>query len=113
MIKNWLYIFIAVVFEIIWVTGLKHAYDALTWTITIIAAVGCTIFLIKGTKRLPVGSAYAVFAGLGAGGTVFVEMFFFYEPVSAAKIFFIALLLVGVIGLQLVTEEKTAEGEEN
>lgn len=112
MNKNWLYIFIAVAFEIIWVTGLKHAYDLFTWTITIIATIGCTIFLIKGTKRLPVGSAYAVFAGTGAGGTVLVEMFVFHEPVSLGKLFFIALLLTGVIGLQIVTEESEVKGDE-
>ena len=113
MNKSWLFILLAVIFEIIWVTGLKHAYDVLTWTITVIATIGCTIFLIKGTKRWPVGSAYAVFAGLGAGGTVFVEMYFFNEPVSFGKLFFIAILLTGIIGLQLVTEEKEREGGES
>lgn len=105
MNRNWLYIFIAVIFEVTWVTGLKHAYNLLTWTITVVAIVGCTIFLIKGTKRLPVGTAYAVFAGLGTGGTVMVEMLVFHEPVSAFKVFFIGMLLIGVIGLQIITKE--------
>lgn len=105
MKRDWIYIFTAVAFEIIWVTGLKHAYNVLTWTITVIATIGCTIYLIKGTKRLPVGTAYAVFAGSGTGGAVLVEMLVFNEPFYIGKILFIGLLLVGVIGLQLVTDE--------
>lgn len=107
--KNWLYIFGAAVFEVTWVTGLKHAYNLLTWAITVIAIAACTVLLIKGTKRLPVGTAYAVFAGLGTGGTVLTEMVVFHEPVTFLKIFFIAMLLTGVIGLQIITKE----GEEN
>lgn len=110
MNRYWLYIFGAVIFEVTWVTGLKHAHDFLTWTITVIAIAACTVLLIKGTKRLPVGTAYAVFAGLGTGGTVLVEMLVFHEPVTFLKIFFIGMLLTGVIGLQLITKEK--EGEE-
>lgn len=108
--KYWFYIFGAVIFEVTWVTGLKHAYNFLTWAITVIAIAACTILLMKGTKRLPVGTAYAVFAGLGTGGTVLVEMLVFHEPVTFLKIFFIGMLLTGVIGLQLITKEK--EGEE-
>lgn len=111
MNRNWLYIFSAAGFEIVWVAGLKHANDWLTWTGTIIAIISCTILLIKGTKKLPVGTAYAVFAGLGTGGTVLVEMLIFGEPFKIAKLLLILLLLSGVIGLQLVTEEKELKEE--
>jgi len=109
--KNWFYIFGAAIFEVTWVAGLKHANNFLTWAITVIAITACTVLLIKGTKRLPVGTAYAVFAGLGTGGTVLIEMLVFHEPVTVLKIFFIAMLLTGVIGLQLITKEK--EGGES
>ena len=111
MSKGWIRVFIAAFFEIIWVVGLKHAYDFWTWTVTIIAIILSNYYLVTAGKFLPVGSVYAVFVGLGAAGAVLIEMLFFGEPVHIGKLFFIALLLLGVIGLQL-SEGKEQEGAE-
>ena len=63
-------------FEVIWVIGLKHANTFLTWTGTIIAIIISFYLLIMAGKKLPVGTAYAVFVGLGTAGTVISEILF-------------------------------------
>lgn len=103
--KNWILVVIAGVFEVVWVAGLKHADSFLTWAITVIALVVSFAVLIYSGKKLPTSTVYAVFVGLGTAGTVVSEMVLFGEPFSWAKIGLIALLLVGIIGLKLVTHE--------
>lgn len=111
MHKGWIRVFVAAFFEILWVIGLKHAFDFWTWTGTIIAIILSNYYLVTAGKFLPVGSVYAVFVGLGAAGAVLADMLFFGEPFKVGKLFFITLLLLGVIGLQL-SENKEQEGAE-
>ncbi|GFR37957.1 multidrug resistance protein YkkC [Insulibacter thermoxylanivorax] len=113
MTKEWLKIIIAAAFEVVWVIGLKHADDVLSWIVTIIAIVISFYALIAAGKYLPVGTVYAVFVGLGTAGTVLSEILFFDEPVDIVKLLLIGTLLIGVIGLKLVTsnEEKKQEVE--
>ncbi|QRG68389.1 DMT family transporter [Brevibacillus choshinensis] len=103
--KNWLLVVIAGMFEVGWVAGLKHADSILTWAFTVIALVVSFAVLIYSGKKLPTSTVYAVFVGLGTAGTVISEMVFFGEPFSWAKIGLIALLLIGIIGLKLVTHD--------
>jgi paired small multidrug resistance pump len=111
MNKEWLKVFIAAFFEVFWVIGLKHAYDIWTWIGTGISIIISFYVLIMAGKKLPVGTVYAVFVGLGTAGTVAAEIMFFDEPFKFIKLMLILLLLTGVIGLKLVTNEKVAEGE--
>lgn len=116
MNKKWAFVVVAAMFEVMWVIGLKHADDALTWAGTVIAIIVSFSMLIYAGKILPASTAYAVYVGLGSAGTVMSEMVFFGVPFSWAKIGLIALLLVGIIGLKIVTdnnEEETKEGEES
>ncbi|WP_438351160.1 DMT family transporter [Paenibacillus sp. FA6] len=110
MNKDWIKVMIAAFFEVFWVIGLKHANDVWTWTGTIISIVISFYLLIMAGRKLPVGTVYAVFVGMGTAGTVLSEVLFFGEPIKIAKILLILLLLAGVIGLKLVTEDKTQEG---
>lgn len=103
--KNWLLVVVAGVFEVVWVAGLKHADSFMTWALTVIALVVSFAVLIYSGKKLPTSTVYAVFVGLGTAGTVISEMVLFDEPFSWAKVGLIALLLVGIIGLKLVTPE--------
>ncbi|MBD1380753.1 DMT family transporter [Metabacillus arenae] len=109
MDKSWNIVFIAAIFEVFWVTGLKYAGDWLTWTGTIIAIIVSFYLLIRATKTLPVSTVYAVFAGLGATGTVFTEIIFFNEPLKWMKIFLILILIGGVIGLKAASKGKKGE----
>ncbi|MFO1443727.1 multidrug efflux SMR transporter [Bacillus sp. Bva_UNVM-123] len=110
---NWLKVFIAAFFEVFWVIGLKHAYDFWTWTGTIIAIIISFYLMIMAGKKLPVGTVYAVFVGMGTVGTVLSEIIFFSEPIKISKMLLVFLLLCGVIGLKLVTNEKETNREEN
>lgn len=113
--KNWLLVVVAAVFEVMWVAGLKHADSFLTWTVTVIAILISFGVLIYSGRKLPTSTVYAVFVGLGTAGTVISEMVLFGEPFSWAKVGLIILLLVGILGLKLVTHEneggRSKEGE--
>jgi paired small multidrug resistance pump len=102
----WLKVFIAALFEVCWVIGLKHAYNSWTWLGTAIAIGMSFYMMIMASKKLPVGTVYAVFVGLGTAGTVSADIIFFDEPFIITKLLLIVLLLAGVIGLKVVTHEK-------
>lgn len=107
MNRNWNIVFIAGLIEICWVIGLKHSSNTLMWFGTSIAIIVSMYLLIYSTKKLPVGTAYALFTGIGTAGTVITEMIIFGEPVSILKILFILLLITGVVGLKIVTTDVT------
>ncbi|MGB2992584.1 MAG: multidrug efflux SMR transporter [Paenisporosarcina sp.] len=106
MNKEWMKVFIASFFEVFWVIGLKHADDVWTWIGTAIAIAVSFYLMIMAGKTLPVGTVYAVFVGLGTAGTVVSDILLFGQDFSIAKIGLIALLLIGVVGLKLVTKEQ-------
>lgn len=108
--NSWLKVLLASLLEVFWVIGLAHADELWEWLGTIIAIAICNYLLIKATSELPTGTVYAVFVGLGTAGAVLSEILFFDEPFKVIKILLIVLLLVGVIGLKLVTDEKVQKG---
>lgn len=110
--KYWLLVVLAACFEVGWVIGLKHAGDVAEWIGTLLAIALSFALLIYTSKKLPTSTVYAVFVGLGTAGSVIAEMTIFDVPFSWTKIAFIITLLIGVIGLKLVTHEHTAEGEQ-
>ncbi|MDY7965607.1 DMT family transporter, partial [Bacillus thuringiensis] len=69
--------------------------------------------MIMAGRKLPVGTVYAVFVGLGTAGTVFSEILFFGESFIVGKVLLILFLLAGVIGLKLVTDDKVQKGDES
>ncbi|RFB14796.1 QacE family quaternary ammonium compound efflux SMR transporter [Bacillus sp. HNG] len=113
MNTNWIKVFVAAVLEVFWVIGLTHSYDFWTWTGTVIAIIISNYLMITAAQVLPAGTVYAIFVGLGTGGTVIADILFFGEPFKWTKILLILLLLVGVIGLKLVTDEKVEKGAES
>jgi len=112
MNKHWMMVIIAAVFEVLWVIGLKHSNDFLDWIGTAIAIVISFYLMIRAGRYIPVGTVYAVFVGLGTAGTFFSEIIFFNEPFVVNKFLLVLLLLVGVIGLKLVTKDKEAKEAE-
>ncbi|TCT19954.1 paired small multidrug resistance pump [Melghiribacillus thermohalophilus] len=111
MNASWIKVIIAAGFEVLWVIGLKYAYDVWTWTGTIISILISFYLLIMSGRTLPVGTVYAVFVGLGTAGTVMSGIVFFGEPMKVSKIILIAILLAGVIGLKFVTKDHEVKGE--
>lgn len=107
MNRYWLYVVLGGIIEIVWVSGLKHASNPLEWIGTLLSIAASFWLIIEASRKLPVGTVYAVFTGLGTAGTVITEMLLFGEPFRIAKVLLIALLLAGVIGLKLVTDESS------
>jgi len=109
MNRYWLYVILSGLLEVVWVSGLKHSSTALEWVGTGTAIAISFAAIIISSSKLPVGTVYAVFAGLGTGGSVIVEMLLFGEPFKLSKIILIAILLTGVIGLKAVTGDNAKE----
>lgn len=103
----WLYLIGAGLLEIFWATCLKlsHGFSVGKFSVlTIIGMVASFFLLSQTTKTLPMGTAYAIWTGIGALGAVVVGIIMFKEPLTAARIFFAALLLIGIIGLKITSE---------
>jgi len=113
MNRDWIKVLVAAFLEVIWVIGLAHAYDFWTWTVTIITLIVSNYLMITAGQVLPAGTVYAIFVGLGTAGTVIAEILFFEEPFKWEKILLIILLLVSVMGLKLVTDNKINEGTDS
>ena len=109
MSKAWLKVIFGAFCEVIWVIGMKHSTT--WWEIlgTVIAIFISFYALIKAGEELPVGTAYAVFVGLGSAGTIVTDHFLFHTPLGIGKVLFLLLLLIGVIGLRMVTGNKEEE----
>ncbi len=106
MNKYWFTLFFAAFLEVFWVIGLAHSYNFWTWLLTIILIIISNYLMIKVAQVLPTATVYAVFVGLGAGGTVVAEILLFGESFNWMKILLIIILLSGVIGLKLVTDNE-------
>lgn len=111
MNRNWIYIILAGIIEILWAIGLKYSNSFMDWIL--VGSLICLSFFLlsQAIKKVPVATAYAVFTGIGTAGTVLVGMFYFNETFSWSKIFFIIILLTGILGLKLVTAESDKKGE--
>lgn len=103
---SWILLFLAGAFEIAWAVGLKFTHGftrPLPTAFTIIALVVSVGLLGMAAKTLPIGTAYAVWTGIGAAGTVICGMLFLGDPVTAMRVGSIGLILAGVIGLKLAS----------
>ncbi len=103
---HWLYLFVAGLFEVSWAVGLKltHGFSLIVPTIiTILCMIASFYFLALALKNLPLGTAYAVWTGIGTIGTVILGIIMFKEPVSVLRLFCIALIFSGIVGLKLLT----------
>lgn len=107
----WLMLVVAGLLEVGWAIGLK-ASDGfsrpLITVLTIAAIVGSMVLLGLAARTLPIGSAYAIWVGIGAVGAGILGIVLFDEPATAGRIGFLALLVVAIIGLRLTTPEAPA-----
>ena len=107
---QWLKVILAGIIEVIWVIGLNNAHNFATWLFTLVFIALSFYLMISASKQLPVGTVYAVFVGIGAAGTVIADMLFFGEPFTKMKVVLLLLLLVGIIGLKLSTNDSPKGG---
>jgi quaternary ammonium compound-resistance protein SugE len=106
IIMSWLYIVFAGLLEIVWATFMKlsDGFSKPGYSAATIACMIASFYLLsQATKTLPLGTAYAIWTGIGALGAVIVGIFFFKEPLSALRLLFALLLLVGIIGLKFTS----------
>lgn len=109
MTKEWLKVLFASIFELVWVSGLGHAETVVQWVLTGAGVVISFVLLTQAAKTLPIGTVYAVFAGIGSVGSIIVGVFFFGEHVSPLKLVFMGTLILGIVGLKLIETPKKEE----
>jgi quaternary ammonium compound-resistance protein SugE len=101
---NWLYLFIAGLFEIAWAIGLKYTEG---WTrlwpslITAVLMIASFYFLSLAVRTLPIGTAYAIWTGIGTVGAAILGVILFDEPRDMLRVGCIFLIIAGIAGLKL------------
>lgn len=112
----WFYLILAGLSEIVWAYGLKmtHGFTHLSWSIiTIIFMIVSFYLFAKAMKQIPIGTAYAVFTGIGAAGTAVIGIIFLNEDANFLKIASLLVLISGIIGLKLLGESNEKEEVKN
>lgn len=107
-LTSWLLLLAAGLLEIAWAVGLKLSHGLslarpLATGLTVAAMVASVVLLGLAARHLPIGTAYAVWVGIGAAGTAVAGMLMFDEPATAARLSAIATIVIGVAALKLVS----------
>lgn len=103
---NWIYLLIAGFFEVTWAVGLKLSDGFTDLSISILTVLGMIAsfyFLALALKSIPLGTAYAVWTGIGTVGTVVLGIILFKEPCCVLRLSCIVLIISGIIGLKLLS----------
>ena len=102
----WLVLLVAGLLEVGWAIGLKYTEGftrLVPSVLTLVSMLGSVVLLGLALKTLPIGTAYAVWTGIGAVGTALLGIALFGEPATAARLTCIGLIVAGIVGLKLVT----------
>ena len=105
MNKQWIKLFFAAFLEVLWVIGLAYSNDFWTWLATVVLIILSNFLMKKVSQKITAGTVLTVFVWVCGGGTVVAEILFFGEPFQWGKVLLIAMLLAGVTGLKLVTDD--------
>ena len=100
----WVWLFFAGLFEVAWAVGLKYTagFTRLVPSLLTLAAMAVSLGLLGlALKGLPLGTAYAVWTGIGAVGTVVLGILLFHEPATVARLACVGLILAGIVGLKI------------
>ena len=103
---SWVYLFVAGLFEVGWAIGLKYTYGFTRLVPTVLTAISMAIslgLLGLALKSLPVGTAYAVWTGIGAVGTAILGVYLLGEPAAMGRLACIGLIVAGIVGLKVVS----------
>ncbi len=104
----WAYLILAGLFEVGFTTSLKFSegFTRLAPSLAFLVTSGLSFWLLtRALQTIPLGTAYAVWTGLGAVGTAIVGILLFKDPATFGRLFFLALIVASVIGLKLVSNE--------
>lgn len=103
---SWVLLVVAGLLEVCWAIGLKYTdgfsklFPSLFTVTALIASIG---LLALAARNLPIGTAYAVWVGIGALGAAILGIVLFREPVTGSRLFFLALLFISIVGLKLTS----------
>lgn len=106
MTNAWVILFFAGLLEICWAIGLKYTegFSKLYPSIFTIVTLAASMYLLaRASNTLPIGTAYAVWVGIGAAGAGILGIILFKEPVTFSRIFFMFLLIVSIVGLKFTS----------
>jgi quaternary ammonium compound-resistance protein SugE len=106
VVMKWIYLVIAGVFEVGWAVGLRYSQGfskLLPSILTVIGMIASFYFLSLSLKSLPLGTAYAVWTGIGTVGTVIFGVVLFKEQINIMSVIFIGFIISGIIGLKLTS----------
>ncbi len=110
----WLMLLIAGIFEVVWAMSMKYAEGFTVLWPSVITIVGMFIsfyFLAKALKTLPIGTAYAIWTGIGAVGTVIFGMIMLGEPYDLVRIGCLTLIIIGILGLKFSSADSDSHDE--
>ncbi|RDI98139.1 quaternary ammonium compound-resistance protein SugE [Dyella solisilvae] len=100
----WIYLALAGLFEVVWAVGLKYTEGfSRLWpsVVTVSAMLASIILLAMAVKTLPIGTAYAIWTGIGAVGAVLLGIVLFGDAASPLRLACVALVVIGMVGLKL------------
>lgn len=101
---SWIVLIIAGLFEVCWAIGLKYTdgFTKLWPSVFTLVTLALSMFLLaKASENLPIGTAYAVWVGVGAFGAAVLGVILFKEPLTAPRVVFLSMLLISIIGLKV------------
>ncbi|MBR0599441.1 quaternary ammonium compound efflux SMR transporter SugE [Sinanaerobacter chloroacetimidivorans] len=103
---KWIFLLVAGGFEVLWAIGLKYSFGftrLIPSIFTIIGMIASFYFLSLALKNLPIGTAYAIWTGIGTVGTVILGIILFKEPMNMSRVVFISFIIIGIIGLKITS----------
>jgi quaternary ammonium compound-resistance protein SugE len=108
--NDWGFLFLAGLFEIAFTSMMKLSEGFTKWLYTglfLVSGFASFMLLSQAIKTIPMGTAYAVWTGIGVVGTAIMGIIFFKDPATFGRIFFLVLLVVSIIGLKLVSGQNS------
>jgi len=105
---KWLILIVAGLFEMGWAVGLKYSQGfakLIPSIFTIVGMIASFYFLSLALKSLPLGTAYAIWTGIGTVGTVILGIILFKEPIDIIRLICIGFIVVGIVGLKVVSPD--------
>lgn len=105
---HWILLGVAGIFEIVWAIAMKYSdgfSNLLPSIVTVVGYIASLVFLTFAMKELPVGTGYAIWTGIGIIGTTVLGVLLFQEKLTLLQVLCLALIIIGVIGLRLLSPE--------
>ena len=105
---HWIFLLIAAVFEVTWACSIKYANGftvLIPSIITVVGYIASAVFLSLAMRNMSLGTAYAIWTGIGIAGTSILGVLLFQEKLSAPQVVCIILILIGIVGLKLLAKD--------